>query len=102
MTGEDDKDFEQYQALDLKIAKALQIDVPELLSIVQEARSLAQDGEQDTQGQGLDHRGGQCRAERAGGQAAQGGRGYLSTGFKAWIIALKTLGLPATRLPLSR
>ena len=30
MTGEDDKDFEQYQALDLKIAKALQIDVPEL------------------------------------------------------------------------
>ena len=30
MTGEDDKGFEQYQALDLKIAKALQIDVPEL------------------------------------------------------------------------
>jgi len=30
MTGEHDKDFEQYQALDLKIAKALQIDVPEL------------------------------------------------------------------------
>ena len=30
MTGEQDKEFEQYQALDLKIAKALQIDVPEL------------------------------------------------------------------------
>ena len=30
MTGEHDKEFEQYQALDLKIAKALQIDVPEL------------------------------------------------------------------------
>ncbi len=30
MTGEHDKDFQQYQALDLKIAKALQIDVPEL------------------------------------------------------------------------
>jgi hypothetical protein len=30
MTGEHDKDFEQYRALDLKIAKALQIDVPEL------------------------------------------------------------------------
>ena len=30
MTGEHDNDFEQYQALDLKIAKALQIEVPEL------------------------------------------------------------------------
>jgi len=30
MTGEQDKEFQQYQALDLKIAKALQIDVPEL------------------------------------------------------------------------
>jgi hypothetical protein len=30
MTGEQDNDFQQYQALDLKIAKALQIDVPEL------------------------------------------------------------------------
>ena len=30
MTGEHDKEFEQYQALDLKIAKALQIDVPAL------------------------------------------------------------------------
>jgi len=30
MTGEYDNDFQQYQALDLKIAKALQIDVPEL------------------------------------------------------------------------
>ncbi|MGI9249493.1 MAG: DUF3379 family protein [Woeseiaceae bacterium] len=30
MTGEHDKEFQQYQALDLKIAKALQIDVPEL------------------------------------------------------------------------
>ncbi len=30
MTGEHDKEFEQYQALDLKIAKALQLDVPEL------------------------------------------------------------------------
>ena len=30
MTGEHDNDFQQYQALDLKIAKALQIDVPEL------------------------------------------------------------------------
>ena len=30
MNGEHDKEFEQYQALDLKIAKALQIDVPEL------------------------------------------------------------------------
>lgn len=30
MTGEHDKEFEHYQALDLKIAKALQIDVPEL------------------------------------------------------------------------
>ena len=30
MTGEQDNDFQKYQALDLKIAKALQIDVPEL------------------------------------------------------------------------
>jgi len=30
MTGEQDNEFQQYQALDLKIAKALQIDVPEL------------------------------------------------------------------------
>jgi len=30
MTGEQDKEFQQYKALDLKIAKALQIDVPEL------------------------------------------------------------------------
>jgi len=30
MTGEHDNEFQQYQALDLKIAKALQIDVPEL------------------------------------------------------------------------
>ena len=30
MTGEHDNNFQQYQALDLKIAKALQIDVPEL------------------------------------------------------------------------
>ena len=30
MTGENDREFEQYQALDLKIAKALQINVPEL------------------------------------------------------------------------
>jgi len=30
MTGEHDNDFQQYQALDLKIAKALQIEVPEL------------------------------------------------------------------------
>jgi hypothetical protein len=30
MTGEHDKEFEQYKALDLKIAKALQIDVPDL------------------------------------------------------------------------
>jgi len=30
MTGEYDNEFQQYKALDLKIAKALQIDVPEL------------------------------------------------------------------------
>ena len=30
MNGEHDKEFEQYQALDLKVAKALQIDVPAL------------------------------------------------------------------------
>ena len=30
MTGQHDNEFEQYQALDLKIAKALQIDVPAL------------------------------------------------------------------------